>query len=284
MTFTKKQVNFSDDKTSPAADAGVITRCLLRGLADQPAGPERTEAFGVRRSEVLEGIEQVEQILTDTEREMVQEQRNVSASSLIQDRINIAFSMILGLEEGIAALEWMEMSDASCEADHAGWRGPTTWAPTMHSTSSSAAKSIEIAEQLGECKKKAMELSDKFAATSSASLSDELASDADLAALPKAPKPNSILRCDSKAEVAASLAYRDTILDKIAVNLVVGLSNLAYVTTERFSPISKSVFFWSETRAPMKSGRSMREDRISMSAQASELEAWFARVSLGLYA
>mmetsp|Transcript_9567 Transcript_9567/g.21423 ORF Transcript_9567/g.21423 Transcript_9567/m.21423 type:complete len:319 (+) Transcript_9567:13-969(+) len=279
MTIAKKQIKFAGETASPTLDASVITACLLRGLADHPAGPDRSKACGARRLEVLEGIGQVQQLLFETEWELSPEQGDSAVCSLSKDRLDIAFSMILGLEQGVSALEWLEMSDAFCDASQGCCPGPTTWAPRS-SSSSCSPESAEISTQLALCRKRARELSDKLA---------DLPRNAEVAALPtpESPKQSNIARCDSKAEVAASLALTGTILDSIAVNLVVGLSRLAD-PTEKLSPLINRLFLLpsinrpSRYAQPLNNGKPVAETdlpRLGLRTQASDLDAYIAKLT-----
>mmetsp|Transcript_70199 Transcript_70199/g.198121 ORF Transcript_70199/g.198121 Transcript_70199/m.198121 type:complete len:243 (+) Transcript_70199:163-891(+) len=99
-----------DQCPSASEHAELLATAIMRGLADlTPGGPEITAEGRERREEVLEGIEQIQHILQESERTINEAGADMDLSNTAREccagRIKWAAGMTSGLKRGVEGLQ-----------------------------------------------------------------------------------------------------------------------------------------------------------------------------------
>merc|ERR1719210_956902 len=99
-----------DQAPSASEHAELLATAIMRGLADlTPGGPEITAEGRERRQEVLEGIEQIQHILKESEQTISDAGEEMELSNTARDccvgRIKWAAGMTSGLKRGVEGLQ-----------------------------------------------------------------------------------------------------------------------------------------------------------------------------------
>lgn len=108
----------------PQCSEAEVTVALLSGLEKVPCGAERLQACGARCTEVMRGIRQIQNVLNDTERDMMEEgdgqgMQKSAQRDLYALRLKWATEMTAGLQKGALALKLLELAELTCEGRHA---------------------------------------------------------------------------------------------------------------------------------------------------------------------